>query len=112
MQLKGKVHEIGQTQNVTDTFKKRELVIEYAENPKYPEYVKFEAIQDKVSLMDNLKIGDDVEVNFNLKGRTWTDKESKKQYFNSLHIWKLNVLTSSPQVNQPESATEDDDLPF
>lgn len=112
MELKGKVHEIGQIQNVTDTFKKRELVIEYAENPQYPEYVKFEAIQDKVSLIDLAKIGDEVEVNFNLKGRAWTDKEGKKQYFNSLHIWKLNVLTSAPQLNQPESATGEDDLPF
>ena len=31
MDIKGKVHEISPVQNVTETFKKRELVVEYAE---------------------------------------------------------------------------------
>jgi len=124
MDIKGKVHEVSDVINVTDTFRKRELVVEFAENPQYPEYVKFEAIQDRVSLMDPLKVGDDVEVFFNLKGRAWTDKAGKKQYFNTLQIWKVNVLggdagsaaASTPQYAAPVdvSATpgEDDDLPF
>ncbi len=123
MDIKGKVHEVSDVMNVTDTFRKRELVIEFAENPQYPEYVKFEAIQDRVSLMDPLKVGDDVEVFFNLKGRAWTDKTGKKQYFNTLQIWKVNVLgadagssAASPQYAPPvdvsASPGEDDDLPF
>lgn len=91
MDIKGKVHEVLETQNVTDTFKKREIVVEIAENPQYPEYVKFEAIQDRCSLLDNAKVGDDIEVFFNLKGRAWTDKNGKKQYFNTLQIWKVEI---------------------
>ncbi len=123
MEIKGKVHEVSEVMNVTDTFRKRELVVEFAENPQYPEYVKFEAIQDRVSLMDNLKIGDDVEVSFNLKGRPWTDKTGKKQYFNTLQVWKVNVLgadAGAPAQTPPFAAPvdisaapeADDDLPF
>lgn len=117
MEVKGKVHEIGTTQQVSETFKKRDLIIEYAENPTYPEYVKFEMLQDKVSLADKLKVGDEVEVSFNLRGRPWTDKAGKTSYFNSLVIWRLNSLsasTAAPQYAPPADlqADPDDDLPF
>ena len=122
MELKGKVHEIGALQQVSETFKKRDLIIEYAENPTYPEYIRFEALQDKTALFDSLKQGDDVEVSFNLRGRPWTDKTGKTSYFNSLVVWRINALTNSaaggatPQYAPPADLNsapgEEDDLPF
>jgi len=58
---------------------------------------------------------------FNLKGRPWTDKAGKKTYFNSLQLWKVNVLSGGSAAAAPEYAApvnlsaapgEDDDLPF
>lgn len=125
MDIKGKAHYVSDIINVTDSFRKRELVVEFSENPQYPEFVKFEAIQDRCALMDNVKVGDDVEVFFNLKGREWTNKQGEKQYFNTLQLWKVNVLSgaagASPVSNSPEIAApvdisaepgQDDDLPF
>ncbi len=118
MQVKGKIHEVSATQQVTDSLKKRELILEYVENPQYPEYLKFEAIQDRCDLLNSLKPGDDVEVSFNLRGRPWTDKTGKKSYFNSLQLWKINVLAagSAPTYTPPaadiSSSSDDDDLPF
>ncbi len=122
MELKGKVHEIGALQQVSETFKKRDLIIEYAENPTYPEYIRFEALQDKTALFDSLKVGDDVEVSFNLRGRPWTDKAGKVSYFNSLVVWRINALSNSaaaaatpayaPPVDLNSAPGEDDDLPF
>jgi len=122
MEIKGKVHEIGALQQVSETFKKRDLIVEYAENPTYPEYIRFEALQDKTSLFDSLKVGDDVEVSFNLRGRPWTDKTGKVSYFNSLVVWRLNTLSNtagaastpdySPPVDLSSKPGDDDDLPF
>jgi hypothetical protein len=122
MELKGKVHEIGALQQVSETFKKRDLIIEYAENPTYPEYIRFEALQDKTSLFDSYKVGDDVEVSFNLRGRPWTDKTGKVSYFNSLVVWRINALSAgagsastpayAPPVDLNSAPGEDDDLPF
>jgi len=122
MEIKGKVHEIGAVQQVSETFKKRDLIIEYAENPTYPEYIRFEAIQDKTALFDTLKAGDEVEVSFNLRGRPWTNKEGVTTYFNSLIVWRLTTLTNTagaaaaPQYAAPvdlnKAAGEEDDLPF
>ncbi|RZJ90782.1 MAG: DUF3127 domain-containing protein [Chryseobacterium sp.] len=102
MELKGKVHEVGETQQVSETFKKRDLIVEYAENPTYPEYIRFELMQDKCPLADSLKPGDEVEVFFNLRGRPWTDKTGKTSYFNSLVIWRLNAVASA----EPSQATQ------
>ncbi len=120
MEIKGKVYEIAPTVQVTESLKKRELILEYIENPQYPEYLKFEAIQERCNLLDNLKVGDDVEVFFNLRGRPWTDKTGKKTYFNSLQLWKINSLAGAGASKTPEyappadisSSPEDDDLPF
>jgi hypothetical protein len=105
---------------VSEKFKKRELVIEYAENPSYPEFVKFEAVQDKVNLFDTIKVGDQVELFFNLRGRAWVDKMGKTSYFNTLVVWRINPITSGGSSPAPEFAApadispapEDDDLPF
>jgi hypothetical protein len=121
MDIKAKVHELGPIQNVTETFKKRDLILQYAENPSYPEYIKFEALQDKVSLFDGLRPGDEVEVFFNLRGRPWTDRNGKTSYFNTLVVWKMNKLGEDQQQSYvtPEYAppadfttAQDDDLPF
>ena len=122
MEIKGKVHEVGALQQVSETFKKRDLIIEYAENPTYPEYIRFEALQDKAGLLDSFKAGDEVEVFFNLRGRPWTDKTGKTSYFNSLVIWRINAIAAgataaaTPAYAAPADVSnapgEDDDLPF
>jgi len=90
MEIRGKIIEIFEEIQITDSFKKREFVIEYAENPQYPEYVKLEFIQDKCCFLDDFKKGEDVLVLFNLKGRKWTNKEGVDIYFNTLSAWKIN----------------------
>lgn len=124
MELRGRVHEIGQTQQVTESFKKRDLIVAYAENPQFVEYIRLEATQDRVSIFDNLNIGDEVEVSFNLRGRPWTNAQGVTTYFNSLVAWRTTKLTAAPaQQAQPNyndipapvdisNVNDDDDLPF
>jgi hypothetical protein len=130
MEAKGKVHKVGATVQVTETVKKRELIVEIADNPQYPEYVKFEAIQDRCGIMDAIKVGDEVLVSFNLKGRPWTDKTGAEVYFNTLQVWKIerygripaqNTANNDPGAYAPPAynpppaisgAPDGDDLPF
>ncbi|MEQ8413081.1 MAG: DUF3127 domain-containing protein [Imperialibacter sp.] len=127
MDIKGKLLEKSETANVTASFKKREFVVEFAENPQYPEYVKFELIQDKCELINDFEPGQEIEVHFNLKGRKWTDPKGEVKYFNSLQAWRIlpvgaQAATGSspsgeapPPAEEPEwlsASSEDDDLPF
>lgn len=126
MEIKAKIEKIFSAQQITETFRKRDFVVEYAENPQYPELLKFELIQDKCDLLDSFKEGDVVNVSFNLKGRKWTDPQGVDKYFNSLQAWRLSPeqatapaagSTPPPQAasDEPEwlkSGEEDDNLPF
>lgn len=116
MELKGTVIAIGETQQVTEKFKKRDLVVEYAENEKYPEHIKFEASQATCDKLDELRLGDNITVHFNLRGRAWKDKNGKDQYFNTLNIWKfdINQTTAAPvsASNTVIDTLQEDDLPF
>ena len=116
MNIKGKLVEIFDTVQVTETFKKREFIIEDNKNPEYPEYIKVELIQDKVSLLDSLNVGDEVNVLINIKGRKWEDKEGNIRYFNSIQGWKIeseNQGINQETPNEVQSQdSNDSDLPF
>ncbi|MDH5397044.1 MAG: DUF3127 domain-containing protein [Cyclobacteriaceae bacterium] len=124
MEIKGKIVELSDLQQVTDTFQKREFVVEYAENPSYPEFLKFETIQDRCSILSNVKVNDEVMVSFNLKGRKWTDRNGEVKYFNSLQAWRLTPAENGVAQNQDQASevpewvqqapenTEEDQLPF
>lgn len=121
MNIKGKIIEIFDTQQVTDKFQKREFVIEFAENPQYPEFIKFELTQDRCDLIDSFNKGDEIDVFFNIRGRKWTDPQGQEKYFNSLQAWRITVpqdpaLQNTPAENlkEPEwlGGEEEDELPF
>lgn len=111
MEVKGKLIEIFDTTQINDRFQKREFVIEYADNPQYPEFVKFEAIQDRCAMLDEYSVGDEVTVSFNLKGRKWTDRQGETKYFNSLQAWRIQRETGTSSSPTHE-ASSTDDLPF
>lgn len=102
MEITGRVHEVGTTQQVSDTFKKRDLIVQYAENPQFVEYIKLEATQDNVSKFDELNPGDEVTVSFNLRGRPWTNKEGVTSYFNSLVAWRVVKGAKAPAADDPD----------
>lgn len=127
MKISGKIVEIKETQQVSETFKKRNMVVEYIEEGGYPEFITFELIQDRCNLVDAFEEGQEVAVSFNLKGRKWVTPEGETRYFNSLHAWRLeavgnntqsastpNTTYSAPQsINSDnEERLTDNDLPF
>ena len=105
MEIQAKIIEIFETVEVSDRFRKREFVVEYAESAQYPEFLKFEVIQEKCELMDHFNIGDEVEVSFNLKGRKWNSPQGEVKYFNSLQAWKLLAVGKEATVAPQNSNT-------
>lgn len=114
MNLTGTIVAIGATTQVTEKVRKRDLIVTYAENPQYPQTIKFEAVNDKCEKLDNLSVGQDVDVNFNLNGREWINPKGEKQYFNTLQIWKVDVVGGKEAEYAAPVEVDDDssDLPF
>ena len=104
------------TQVISDKFKKRQFVLIIPDGD-YQQLVEFELQQDKTDLLDNCKIGDTLEVEFNLRGREWISPQNETKHFNTLVCWKVkNLETVGPnpaKVGEMVSGGEDSsDLPF
>ena len=99
MEIKGKIKKISETLQISDRFRKREFVVEYSNNPDYPQPIQFELVQDRCELLDEFKEGQKVEVHFDLRGREWTSPQGQVKYFNSLQAWKLT--TEQEEVKPP-----------
>jgi hypothetical protein len=121
--LSGKIKVIKPTE-VSKSFSKREFVIETSD--QYPQLVTFQITQDKCALLDNMQIGSQVEVSFNLKGREWISPVGEAKYFNTVEAWRVDKVggakpaissaSTPPPPRQSASNTpiheEDSDLPF
>ena len=94
MVIEGKLHAKFETQQVSDSFKKRDFVMEISENPLYPQYVTFQLVQDRCDNIDKFKVGDKLEIVFNLRGREY-DKDGVKKYFNTLEAWMIKEAAAS-----------------
>ena len=123
MNISGKITVIFDTAQINDSFKKREFVVEYSDNSQFTELIKFELFQDKCDLITDFKVGDEVNVEFNLKGRKWTDPKGVDKYFTTLQAWKLEKSggasaqdNTSTDMSEPEWLADKEDnggdLPF
>ena len=91
----GKLYVINETQQVSARFQKREFVLEIAENPRYPQLVQFQLTGDRVGALDEFNVGDEVEVEFSLRGREWNSPRGDVKYFISLDVWTLQAAGAS-----------------
>ncbi len=87
----GKLHTIFETKQVSERFSKREFVLELLDNPKYPQVVLFQLTGDRCAQLDGLNVGDEVRIEFSLRGREWRSPQGETKYFNSLDVWKIEA---------------------
>jgi len=92
MEFSGKVKSISAEQQVSASFKKRELVVTTDE--QYPQSILVEFVQDKCDLLNDISIGQDVKVHINLGGREWVNPQGETKYFNSIKGWKIEKIGS------------------
>ena len=109
MEFSGIIHKICETVHVNATFKKRAFIIESSETKEsgtYTELAQFEFIQDKCDKLDGVKVGDQVNVGFNLKGRKWTRPQGEDKFFNTLQAWMIKLLECGelPKPQMPQAA--------
>lgn len=131
MELQGTVKKLFDTQTFASGFQKRELILSTQE--QYPQPISIEFLQDKINLLDNVSVGDDVKISINIRGREWTSPQGETKYFNSITGWRIEKVSGNnfneptqamPSHNQgnkspnqasnenPFADDEDDDLPF
>ena len=124
MEATGKLRAIMETKQFSERFSKREFVLELVDG-KYPQTVLFQVTGDRCASLDQFQIGDEVRLEFNLRGREWKSPQGEVKYFNSLDVWRIEAARaarprrasgppSDPEVVRTDEPRPSDveDLPF
>ena len=116
MKVDGFIDFIGESQQVTDNFLKREIWIK--QGGEYPQTLNIQFTQDRADLLDSFVVGEPVSIDVNLRGRTWENPQTGEiKCFNTVEGWRITKLQiKAPDLPpKPEIIPEqenDDDLPF
>ena len=101
----GRVVHVGQTETVGEKGFRKRLLVVTDESEKYPQEVPFEAVQDGVDKLDNIKVGDTVEVSYNIRGNAYNGK-----WYVNLNLWKVDVQSSAtPTPAQPKATSKQEE---
>lgn len=125
MEVAGRIKVINVEQQVSATFRKRELVVSTEE--QYPQHILVNFVQDKCDILSAYKVGEQVKVSINIRGREWVSPAGETKYFNDIQGWKVDRMASEASMPQQSAAApaapvfppapdfkeeEHDDLPF
>jgi single-strand DNA-binding protein len=105
-QISGKLVKKYDAENKSGKFMTREFVIVTEE--QYPQYIKFQLVQDRCGAIDAYAEQEKMTVHFDLRGREWQDK-----YFTNLQAWKVEKAgESNAKAGEQIMATDSHPDPF
>ncbi|NCG43922.1 MAG: DUF3127 domain-containing protein [Proteobacteria bacterium] len=122
MELSGTIYRLSEAQDISEKFRKREVVIKT--DDQYPQTIPVEFVQDRIDLLNSYSEGQQVTISINIRGREWTSPKGAVKFFVSVQGWRIQPLqqgsaaasATAPVAAMPApantNATEDDDLPF
>ena len=103
--LTGKVKLVMDAKTISDKFTVREFVVT-VEDGNYPQDIALQFVNDKVSLLDNIQVGQEVTVSFDIRGREYNGR-----YFNNLNAWKLQAGEAAAPTADGKPPASDKDVP-
>ena len=125
--VQGTVHVIEETKTYGQNgFRKRLVVLEQPLG-RFTNYIPVDFIQDGCDTVDDMNVGDEVEVTYRLSGRKWQrDPSSETRFFLNAEAITFRVLNSegadppsefvpdAPHPSDEPGSVEpsDDDIPF
>jgi len=121
-EAEGRLFKKFDTAQVTDTFKKREFVLEI-EDGAYTQVIKFQLTQGNCEKLEPFNEGDQLKVTFSLRGREYT-KDGRTSYFTNLDAWRIESASTAeasntapeadsfPTLTDEPAMDANDDLPF
>ena len=130
--VRGVVHVIEETKTYGQKGFRKRLVVLEQDNERFTNYIPLEFIQDGCDTIDELSVGDDVEISYRLSGRKWQkDAKSEVKFFlnaEGINFKVFNSKATSTENDQPakdaardsdtandklaEAAYDEDDIPF
>ena len=118
--VKGVVHLIEDTKTYGQKGFRKRLVVLEQNNNRFTNYVPLEFTNDGVDTVDELNVGDEVEVVYRLSGRKWQkDATSEVKFFLNAEAISFKVIkgrVETSESHEPEDAgasvAGDEEIPF
>jgi hypothetical protein len=108
MEVQGTIYAIGPIQEITDKFKKQEVILETL-NGEYTQFIKIQFTQKRIDLLQAFESGDEVVCSINLTGKLYKNKEGREDCFTSVDCWKIGLIIKN---TVPGILETEDGLPF
>lgn len=117
MQVKGKLIQSTPVENISDTFKKTNIIIQTEYDTQYPQEISVECHNDNIAKLKEagVKAGDVVILDCNLRGKKYQKEGQADRWFNTIVMWKItkeSAGTPEPASVNVSTLDEGDDLPF
>lgn len=116
----GVVHLIEETKTYGQKGFRKRLVVLEQDKGSFTNYVPIEFVRDSCDSVDEMNVGDEVEVTYRLNGRRWQrDPQSEVKFFLSAEAMSFqikggsgNVTESVRDANDAFAEAGDDEAPF
>ncbi len=119
--IRGIVHFIEETKTYGQKGFRKRLVVLEQDKGRFTNFVPFEFVQDGCDSVDQMNVGDEVDIEYRLSGRKWQrDPNSEVKYFlNAEALGFTTIGAGGPAVNSDainsqlaEIDENDDEVPF
>ena len=108
--VQGKVHLIEETKTYGQKgFRKRLVVLEQSKG-RFDNFIPIEFVQDDCDSVDEMSVGNNVEVSYRLAGRKWQkDSNSDVRFFLNLEATDFQILDGGGSGGAPASVSSAND---
>ena len=105
--VSGKVHKVGEVQQITEKFSKRQLVLDTGD--KYSPFLPIDFAGKNLNAPSALQVGQEVTIHINLGGREAKDG----RFWPDISGWKVDAENIN-ELNEDSlpPAEDDDSIPF
>ncbi|MFM7242625.1 MAG: DUF3127 domain-containing protein [Planctomycetaceae bacterium] len=121
--VRGVVHLIEETKTFGQKGFRKRLVVLQQEKASFTNYIPLEFVKDGCDAVDDLSLGEEIEVTYRLSGRRWQrDEASEAKYFLTAEGLSFRQLSkgsaghAGPRAeidpNDALAEAADDDVPF
>ena len=121
--VRGVVHLIEETKTFGQKGFRKRLVVLQQEKSSFTNYIPVEFVKDGCDAVDDLKLGDEIEVTYRLSGRRWQrDEASEVKYFLTVEAVSFRQLAAGGRrdsgsrrgidPNDALAEAAEDDVPF
>ena len=121
--IRGVVHLVEETKTYGQKGFQKRLVVLEQDNGRFTNYIPVEFLRDNCNAADDLNVGDEVEVSYQLSGRKWQkDPSSETKYFLSAEALSFKVVGGGGEASSAVDAGaandafsesyDENDIPF